>query len=63
VALVTELAGSLLQSLDPSIDEDAEVAWQKEVLRGVDELNSGKATTIPWDEVQRKISSRFRDGS
>jgi putative addiction module component (TIGR02574 family) len=50
-----ELAGSLLQSLDQSIDEDAEAAWQKEVLRRVDELNPGKATTIPRDEVQRKI--------
>jgi putative addiction module component (TIGR02574 family) len=58
-----ELAGSLLQSLDQSIDEDAETARQKEVLRRVDELNCGQATTIPWDEVQRKISNRFRDGS
>jgi putative addiction module component (TIGR02574 family) len=58
-----ELAGSLLQSLDQSIDEDAEAAWQKELFGRVDELNSGKATTIPWDEVQRKISSRFPDGS
>jgi putative addiction module component (TIGR02574 family) len=40
-----ELAGSLLQSLDQSVDEDAEAAWQKELVRRAEELNSGKAKT------------------
>ncbi|MFZ0308768.1 MAG: addiction module protein [Candidatus Sulfotelmatobacter sp.] len=49
-----ELACSLIDSLDESVDEDAEVAWQQEVARRMDEIRSGKVKTIPWREVQRK---------
>ena len=48
-----ELASSLTDSLDETVDEDAEVAWQ-EVVRRMDEIRSGKVKTIPWREVQRK---------
>ncbi len=48
------LAASLLDSLDQLVDEDAEVAWQQEISRRMDEISSGKAKTIPWREVQRK---------
>jgi putative addiction module component (TIGR02574 family) len=49
-----ELATSLIDSLDQTVDEDAEVAWQQEISRRMDELRSGKVKTIPWREVQRK---------
>jgi putative addiction module component (TIGR02574 family) len=58
-----ELAGSLLQSLDQSMDEDAEAAWQKELGRRAEELKSGKAKTIPWGEVRGQMSTRLRHGS
>ena len=48
------LACSLIDSLDETVDEDAEVAWQQEVVRRMDEIRSGKVKTIPWREVQRK---------
>src|SRR4029453_11089475 len=35
------LAGSLLESLDTEVDEDAEAAWATEVNRRVAELDSG----------------------
>jgi len=49
-----ELASSLIDSLDPTVDEDAEVAWQQEISRRMDEVKSGKVKTIPWREVQQK---------
>src|SRR5262249_11854297 len=49
-----ELAGSLLDSLDPVVDEDAEASWQIEVSRRLHELETGKIKTIPWDEVRKK---------
>jgi putative addiction module component (TIGR02574 family) len=49
-----EMASSLIESLDEAVDEDAEVAWQHEVVRRMDEIRSGKVKTIPWREVQRK---------
>jgi len=60
LALPTEaraaLAGSLLESLDTEVDEDAEAAWATEVNRRVAELDSGAVKTIPWAEVRRRRS-------
>jgi putative addiction module component (TIGR02574 family) len=56
------LACSLMESLDSSIDQGAETAWNEEISRRVAELDSGKASTVPWDEVRRRISSRLTHG-
>jgi putative addiction module component (TIGR02574 family) len=62
LALPTEaraaLAGSLLESLDTEVDEDAEAAWATEVTRRVAELDSGTATLVPWAEVRRRLAAR-----
>lgn len=47
-----ELASSLIESLDPTVDADAELAWQREIARRLAE--SGRVKTIPWEEVRRK---------
>jgi putative addiction module component (TIGR02574 family) len=49
-----ELASSLIDSLDPTVDADAELAWQKEIARRIEDIDSGRVKTIPWDEVRRK---------
>ena len=49
-----ELASSLIDSLDPIVDPDAELAWQEEIVRRLEEVESGRVKTIPWDEVRRK---------
>lgn len=49
------LAGSLIESLDETVDEDAEAAWEKEITRRVQKLDSGKAKTVPWSKARRMI--------
>jgi putative addiction module component (TIGR02574 family) len=49
-----ELASSLIDSLDPLIDADAELAWQQEIARRLEEVESGRVKTAPWEEVRRK---------
>jgi putative addiction module component (TIGR02574 family) len=49
-----ELASNLIDSLDPTVDADAELAWQEEIARRLEEIESGRVKTIPWDEVRRK---------
>ena len=49
-----ELAGNLLSSLDATVDQDVDAAWQQEVVRRAHEVQSGKAVTISWEEVQQK---------
>jgi putative addiction module component (TIGR02574 family) len=57
-----DLACSLMESLDTGVDEGAENAWDEEISRRVTELDSGKAKTVPGEEVRRKISSRLTHG-
>lgn len=51
------LAGSLLDSLDESVDASAEEEWNKEIARRIEELDSGKVKTIPWAEARRQVSA------
>jgi putative addiction module component (TIGR02574 family) len=49
------LAGTLIESLDSTIDEDAAALWEAEVARRVAELDDGSVRTIPWSEARRRI--------
>ena len=56
-----ELAGSLLESLDdpPNDPEAVEAAWKEEIARRIEDVDSGKVNTIPWEEVRQRISSKL----
>ena len=56
-----ELAASLIDSLDTNVDAGAESAWNREITRRIEDLDSGKANTVPWEEVQRHISAKLTD--
>ena len=62
LALPTEaraaLAGSLLESLDTEVDEDAEAGWASEINRRVAELETGVLRPIPWADVRRRLAQR-----
>jgi putative addiction module component (TIGR02574 family) len=49
-----DLAASLIDSLDATVDEGAEAAWQEEIARRLNDIETGKVKTIPWDEVRQK---------
>jgi putative addiction module component (TIGR02574 family) len=49
-----DLAGDLIESLDDTVDENAEAAWQEEIFRRLEEVRSGKVKTTPWNDVRRK---------
>lgn len=54
------LATSLLASLDEdTIDEEAELEWDREIARRVAELRAGTVETIPWGEVRRRALARI----
>lgn len=52
------LDGSLLESFDSEVDEDAEAAWATEINGRVAELDGGARKTIPWAEVRRRLAER-----
>jgi len=51
------LAGSLLDSLEETVDPSAEAAWSEETARRSEELDSGKVKPIPWAEARRQIAA------
>lgn len=52
------IAGSLLESLDQTVDEDAESAWEEEVLLRLKELDEDKVQPVPWAELRRRIAGK-----
>jgi len=46
---------------DATVDEAAEAAWNQEIARRIEDLDSGKAKTIPWEEVRSSISSKLTE--
>jgi putative addiction module component (TIGR02574 family) len=57
------LAGSLLESLDDEpADEGVEAAWNEEIKRRIEEIDSGKVQMIPYEEV-RRLAALLSDAS
>jgi len=52
------VAGSLLDSLEESVDEDVEAAWQAEILVRLQEIDKGAVKMVPWAEARRQIAGR-----
>ena len=48
------LATSLISNLGGKVDEGAQAAWETEITRRISELDSGKARTVPWQEVRQR---------
>jgi putative addiction module component (TIGR02574 family) len=52
------LAGTLLDSLDQTVDREAESAWEAEIAIRLKEIDEGKVTLIPWAEARAKIAGQ-----
>jgi len=52
------LAGTLLDSLDQTMDRDAEAAWEAEILLRLKDIDEEKVSLMPWSEARVKISGQ-----
>jgi putative addiction module component (TIGR02574 family) len=50
------IAGTLIDSLDETIDQDAESVWETEILSRLKEIDEGKVQLIPWAVARRQIT-------
>lgn len=57
------LAGELIESLETEVDSDAEAAWSREIHQRVEDLNAGRAQTVPWSEARRRIRQAAQGGA
>ena len=55
------LVQTLLQSLEPSIDDGVDAAWDAEVARRVESVRQGTAQGRPAEEVFRDIRARHQE--
>jgi putative addiction module component (TIGR02574 family) len=49
------LAGTLIDSLDEVVDQDAETEWEAEIVMRLKEIDEGKVNMVPWAEARAKI--------
>lgn len=56
-----DIAGALLNSLEPVEETDIEVAWREEVIARVAALDAGEVETIPWVELRDRLFARLRE--
>lgn len=49
------IAASLLESLDPLVDDDVESAWQEEIQKRIHEIETGTVSLVPWSEVRKML--------
>jgi len=62
VAERAELASSLIESLDSARDKSLEAAWDKEIVRRIAELDSGKVRLVSLEQALRRLSSAIETG-
>lgn len=52
------IADELYESLEERpADARIEAAWAKEIERRVADLDAGRAKTVPWSEVNRRVEA------
>ena len=56
VAERAELAGSLIESLENTEDEAVAAAWDEEVARRMEQLDSGKIKPVSLEEARRRLA-------
>lgn len=56
-----EIAGALLESIEPGEDADIEAEWRQEVAVRVAALDAGEVETVPWEEVRDRLTARLRE--
>jgi putative addiction module component (TIGR02574 family) len=50
------IAGSLLDSLEETVDPNAESLWEDEIRLRLTEIDEGKVKLVPWSEARRRIA-------
>ena len=56
----TALANTLLDSLEVA-DESVQVAWDEEVARRMQDLELGKAVTVPREEMHQELLAMLNE--
>ena len=53
------VARRILESVEPEASEEVERAWEAEIIKRVEKIDSGTAKFRPWEEIRKDFDSRF----
>jgi putative addiction module component (TIGR02574 family) len=53
------VARRILESIEPEAGEEVERAWEAEIIKRVEKIDSGAAKFRPWEEIKKDFDSRF----
>ena len=53
------VARRILESIEPQASEEVERAWEEEIVKRVEKIDSGTAEFRPWEEIKKDFDSRF----
>ena len=53
------VARRILESVEPEASEEVERAWEAEIIKRVEKIDSGTAKFRPWEEIRNDFDSRF----
>ena len=56
-----DIAGTLLQSIEPPADAGVDRAWRQEVAERVAARDAGEVETVPWETVRDRLYARLRE--
>jgi putative addiction module component (TIGR02574 family) len=56
-----DMAGALLESLEPSSDTEVEEAWKQEVAARIAALVAGEVELVPWETVRDRLWARLSE--
>jgi len=54
-----DIAGALLNSIEPAEEADVETAWREEVAAQVAALDAGEVESIPWKDLRDRLFARL----
>ena len=54
-----DIAGALLNGIEPAEEADIEAAWREEVAGRVAALDAGEVESIPWKDLRDRLFARL----
>jgi putative addiction module component (TIGR02574 family) len=53
------LIDSLIESLDPTIEEGAEEAWRREIEARLEQIDRGAVKLVSWRDARQRLRDRL----
>jgi putative addiction module component (TIGR02574 family) len=53
------VARRILESVEPEASQAVERAWEEEIVKRIEKIDSGTGSGRPWEEIKKDFDARF----